>query len=120
MVDGDEIAKAAGNPVRLDRRRLVIALGARPHDDLLMLPALFWRKQGNESVVERTLLCPVEDLIRSAMRDNLAVIHRGKPIEPAGLVHVRGRDDYAHQRATRADRVDQFPELSVARADRRR
>ena len=55
MVDGDEIAEPARKPFRLDRRRLVIALGTRPHDDLLMLAALFRRQQGNEGVVERAL-----------------------------------------------------------------
>ena len=56
MVDGDEIAEPARKPFRLDRRRLVLALGARPHDDLLMLAALFRRQQRNEGVVERGLV----------------------------------------------------------------
>jgi hypothetical protein len=44
MIDRDEIAKAASEPIRLDRRGLVIARDARPHDDLLMLGALFrWK-----------------------------------------------------------------------------
>ena len=111
MVDGDEIAEPARQPFRLDCRRLVIAFGARPHDDLLMLAALFRRKQGNEGVVERALLRPGEDLLRRAMRNDLAVVHRGEPIEPARLVHVRGCDDHAHLRPTRADRIDQLPEL---------
>ena len=111
MVDGDEIAEPARKPIRLDRRRLVIALGARPHDDLLMLAALFRWKQRNEGVVERRLLRFGEDLLRCAMRDDFAVVHGGEPIEPARLVHVGGRDNHAHLRPTRADRIDQLPEL---------
>src|SRR5215470_4007272 len=53
MVDGDEFAEPTREPVRLDRRRLVLGLGTRPDDDLLMLAALFWWKQGNESFVQR-------------------------------------------------------------------
>src|SRR5262249_43623097 len=44
MVDSDEIAEPARQPLSLDSRRLVIAFRARPHDDLLMLTALFrWK-----------------------------------------------------------------------------
>ena len=39
MIDGDEIAEAARQPFGLDRRGLVLGLGARPDDDLLMLAA---------------------------------------------------------------------------------
>ena len=57
------------------------------------------------------LLRSGEDLLRRAMRDDFAVVHRGEPIEPARLVHVGGCDDHAHVRPTRADRIDQLPEL---------
>ena len=45
------------------------------------------------------------------MRDDLAIIHRGKPIEPARFVHIRRCDNHAHEWAMRADRIDQLPEL---------
>ena len=53
MIDGDEIAEPAGQALRLDGRRLVVALGARRTIDLLMLAALFLRQQGNEGLVQR-------------------------------------------------------------------
>ena len=58
MVDGDEIAEPAGQPFRLDRRRLVIAFGARRHDDLLMLAALFRRSKAMKAS-SSVLLFPV-------------------------------------------------------------
>ena len=112
MVDGDELAEPAREPVRLDRRRLVIALCTRPYDDFLMQTALFRWQQGNESVVQIGLLRFGEDLFRRALRDDLAVVHPGEPIEPARLVHVSGGDDHAHHGPTRADRIDQLPELT--------
>src|SRR3989440_7873221 len=78
MIDRDEIAKAAREPIRLDRRGLVIAGDARPDDDLLMLGALFWWKKGNEGVVQRGLFRLGEDLLRRATRDDFAVVHRGE------------------------------------------
>ena len=54
---------------------------------------------------------PVKDFLRRATRDDLAVIHRGEPIEPARFVHIRGCDNHAHEWAMRADRIDQLPEL---------
>ena len=111
MIDRDEIAKAAREPIRLDRRGLVIAGDARPDDDLLMLGALFWWKKGNEGVVQRGLFRLGEDLLRRATRDDFAVVHRGEPIEPACFVHVGGCDHHAHERTPGADRIDQLPEL---------
>ena len=111
MVNGDEVAEPAGKPIRLDRRSGVIAFGARAHDDLLMLAALFRRKERNEGVVKRRLLRFSEHLLRCAMGDDFAVVHRGEPIEPARLIHVRGRDNHAHLRSTGADGVDELPEL---------
>ena len=103
MIDGDEIAEPARQPFRLNRRRLVIAFSTWRHDDLLMLAALFRRKQCNEGIVERALFRLGENLLRRAMRDDFAVIHRGEPVEPACLVHVRGCDEHAHLLATRPD-----------------
>ena len=57
------------------------------------------------------LFRPVEDLLWRTVRDDLAVVHRGEPIEPARFVHVSGRDDHAHLRPTRPDQIDQLPEL---------
>jgi hypothetical protein len=111
MIDCYEIAEAASEPIRLDRRGLVIALHARPDDDLLMLGALFFWKKGNEGVVQRGLLRLGQDLLRRALRDHLAVVHRGEPVEPAGFVHVGGCDHHAHARTPHPDRIDQLPEL---------
>src|SRR4029077_21275048 len=111
MVNGDEIAEPAREPIRFDCWRLVIALGARSYDDFLVLAALFRRKQRYEGVVERALVRSCEDLLWRAMRDDLAVVHRCKPIEAARLVHVRGCGDHAHLRPSRADRINKLPEL---------
>src|SRR5262249_22201987 len=109
MVNSDEIAEPAGKPIRLDCRRLVIAFGAWPYNDFLMLAALFRRKQCYEGVVERGLVRSGEDLFWRAMRDDLAVVHCGKPVEPARLVHIGRRHDHAHEQATRANRIDELP-----------
>src|SRR5262249_6678920 len=111
VVDGDEIAKAAGQAIRFDRWGLISADGARTHDDFLMLGALFRWEKGNEGVIQRGLLRFGEDLLRRATRDDLAVVHGGEPVEAAGLVHISRRDDHAHGRPPRADRIDQLPEL---------
>ena len=86
-------------------------LDARPHDDLLVQSALFRRKERNEGVVKSSLLRFGEDLLRSAMRDDLAVVHGGEPIEPARLVHIRGCNNHAHLRPTRTDGINELPEL---------
>ena len=52
-----------------------------------------------------------EDLLWCALRNDLAVVHSGEPIEPARLIHIRGRDNHAHLRPAQADRIDEFPEL---------
>ena len=58
------------------------------------------------------LFCALlEDLLRCAMRDDLAVIHCGEPVEAARLVHVGRRDDHAHLRPACADGIDELPEL---------
>src|SRR5262249_56856641 len=79
VVDGDEIAKAAGQAIRFDRRGLVSADGARTHDDFLMLGALFPWKKGNEGVIERGLLRFGEDLLLRATRAALAVVPCAQP-----------------------------------------
>jgi hypothetical protein len=68
VVHGDEIAEPAGKPFCLDCRRLVIALGARPYDNLLMLAPLFRWQQCNEGIVERALFRPVKDALVAARR----------------------------------------------------
>src|SRR5262245_3882662 len=111
VVDGDEIAKAAGQAIRFDRRSLISADGAGTHDDFLMLGAFFWRQKGNEGVIQRGLLRFGDDLLRRATRDDLPIVHGGKPVEAAGLVHIGRRDNHAHGRTPGSDRIDQLPEL---------
>src|SRR6516225_8250621 len=67
VVNRNEIAKAAGQPVRLDGRGTVVAGGARAHDHLLMLRALFRWKKGDEGVVQCGLFGLRENLPRRAM-----------------------------------------------------
>src|SRR5262245_42675767 len=121
MVDRDEITESPREPLSLDRRRLVSTLSPRPHNDFLVLTAFFRWKQGNEGIVERGLFRSLKDLLRGAMRDNLAIVHRSKPIEPARLIHVRRCNNYAHEGPAQADRIDQLPELPTReRIDARR
>src|SRR5262249_6718133 len=75
-----------------------------------MLCAFFWWQKGNEGVIQRGLLRFGEDLLRRATRDDLAIVHGGKPVEAARLVHISRRDDHAHGRPPRADRCDQLPD----------
>src|SRR5262249_28061408 len=111
VVDGDEIAKPAGQTIRFDRWGLLSADGARTHDDFLMLGPLFRWGEGNEGVVQRGPLRLGADLLRRATPDGLAIVHGGKPVEAAGLVHIGRRDDHAHGRTPGSDRIDQLPEL---------
>ena len=111
MVDGDEVAEPAGKPFRLDGGRLVLGLGAWTHDDVLVHAPLFRWEESDEGIVERALFCPVENFPWRTVRDDLAVVHCGEPIEPARFVHVGGRNDHAHLWTTRPDRIDQLPEL---------
>src|ERR1700730_5005624 len=89
VVDGDEIAKAAGQAIRFDRRGFISADGARTHDDFWMLGAFFRREKGNEGVIQRGLLRFGEDLLRRATRDDLAIVHGGEAVETAGLLPIR-------------------------------
>ncbi len=74
-------------------------------------PALFRWEEGDEGIVERALFARSKNLLWRTVRDDLAVVHRGEPIEPARFVHVGGRDDHAHHWPARPDRIDQLPEL---------
>ena len=96
MIDGDEIAEPAGQPVGFDGRRLVFSLNAWPDHDLLMLAALLGREKCNERIVKRRLLCFGEDLLRRTVCNDFAVIHGRKPIEAARFVHVGRCHEHAH------------------------
>ena len=106
MIDGDEISETARQAFGFDRRCFVLTFGAWRYDDFLMMTALLRRKQRNECIVQRTLIGLGEDLLRRALRDDLAIIHRGEPIEPACLIHVCGCDDHAHHWPAFADGID--------------
>ncbi len=121
MIDGDEIAEAAGQTLRLDRGRGVLAHDPRPHHDLPVLRALGLRQQRDEGAFQRRLPRLFAEFGGRAGGDRLAVIHRHEPVEALGLLHIGGGDNDAHARAAGADRVDQVPELAAReRIDARR
>ena len=66
MVDRDEIAELAREPLRLDRRRLVRRGDARTHDHLLVQGALGLRHHRDEGVVEIGLARFGEQLLQRA------------------------------------------------------
>ena len=113
VIDGDEIAELARQPLRLDRRRLVRGGHARTHHHFLVQGALGLGHHRDEGVVEIGLAGLGEQLLQRARGDDLAVVHRHQPVEALGFVHVRGGDHHAHLRPARADRVDEVPELAA-------
>ena len=111
VVDGGEIAEAAGQVAR-DDHRLAVADAARRNVERAVPGAPPLRQQRDEGVLDawlrrsRALSSAGEPVASDA-----AVVHRDEPVEPLGLLHVGGRDDDAHAGAARAHAVDQFPEL---------
>src|SRR5262249_54612209 len=89
--------------IRCDRRGPISADRARTRDDFLMLGALFRWEKGNAGVIQRGLLRFGDDLLGRATRDDLAIVHGGKPVEAAGLVHIGRRDEHAHGRTPRIE-----------------
>ena len=121
VIDGDEIAELAREPLRLDRRRLVRRGHARTHDHLFVQGALDLGHHRDEGFIEIGLARLGEQLLQRAGGDDLAVVHPHQPVEALRLVHVGCRDDHAHLRPARADRVDEVPELAARqRIDARR
>ena len=113
VVDRDEIAKLAREPLRLDRRRLVRGGYARTHDHFLVQGALGLGHHRDEGLVEIGLARLGQQLLQRAGGDDLAVVHRHQPVEALRFVHIGGGDDDAHLRPARADRVDEVPELAA-------
>ena len=52
------------------------------------------------------------ELGRRTGREDLSIVHGHEVIETLGLFHVGGGDHHAHAGASRADAIDQLPELS--------
>ena len=111
VVDGGEAAEAPGQVLGLDRRNGVEPgrPGLQHHGPVLGL-LLGW-KEGDECGLHIGLGRPLQQLGRTAARDDVAVIHRDQPLEARGLVHVGGGDDHAHAGPPGPDRADQLPEL---------
>ena len=113
VIDGDEISEAPCKPLRLDRRCLVGAWRARPHDDLLVQRALLLREKRDEGIVEIGLARLGKDFLGRPLCDDLAVVHGGEPVETARLIHVGGCDNDAHLPPALADGIDELPELTA-------
>ena len=113
MVDRDEVAELASEPLRFDRRRLVRGGHARTHDHLLVQGALGLGHHRDEGVVEIGLARLGQQLLQRAGGDDLGVVHRHQPVEALRFVHIGGGDNDAHLRPARADRVDEVPELAA-------
>ncbi|MCY1483927.1 hypothetical protein D9M68_175120 [compost metagenome] len=115
MIDGDELAEAAGQVVGLDGD-LRRTLGAHPRRDHQRVVAGTpgFRQQRDERRFQRVAAGLRADLGRAAGGQHAAGVHRHQVVEALGLLHVGGGDDHAHARAAGADALDQLPEL-VAR-----
>ena len=112
VIDGGEGAKALGETFGFDRRRSWLRHTRRDLQSLVSLPLLLW-EHSDERCFEGLGTCVRSDLGRRARRNDVAVIHGGKPVELLGFLHVGGRDEDTHLRTPLTDAIDQFPELTA-------
>ncbi len=113
MVDGDELAEAAGQAFGLDRRHVAVAREAWAHDHLSVLGTLFLGQQGDEGSLEGRLAGLRKELGDLPGGNHPAVIHGREPVEAFRLVHVGSGHDDAHLRPPGPNGVDQVPELTA-------
>ncbi len=109
-VDCREVAEAAGQVARSDHG-LVAGDTRRNLQPLVPGAAVLWH-QRDESVFHGLRVRLRLDLGRRTGREDLSIVHGHEVIETLGFFHVRRGDDHAHADASRADAIDQLPELS--------
>src|SRR5512145_3482133 len=112
MIHGRERAKALGETFGFDRRRSRLRHTRWNLQSLVSLPLLLW-EHSDERCFEGLGTCARSDLGWRARRDDMAVIHGGKPVELLGFLHIGGRDKDTHLRTPLTDAIDQFPELAA-------
>ena len=110
IVDGREVAEAAGKITGYNDGR---AIGRRTlwNDEGCAAATKLARKQCNEGVLQARSSGFSLEFLRRAGRDDFAGIHRDKPIEALGLLHIGGCGQEAHARVPFPDPFGQFPEL---------
>ncbi len=110
VVDGDEVAKAHGQPTGFDGD-LFLAVVARRDYHCRMRLALRFRQQGDKRLLQR-LTAGLRFQLRSGTgRQHLAGVHRHQPVKALSLFHVGGSHQYAHLRLALTNAVDKLPEL---------
>ncbi len=87
--------------------------GARRNDKVLMALAFFFGQQPYKRGLKVIGPGALQNLVRCAACQHLAVIHRNQLVETGGFIHIGGCDQHGHAALGFADLVDQFPELST-------
>ena len=114
IVDGCEAAETASQSFGFDGDALVIQLKGWNLQGLVGFP-FGLGEQADEGGIQLQSACAVKQLLRAAGRQHLAGVHRYQPVEPHGLVHIGGGDQYTHAGPLMADALDQLPELAAGK-----
>ncbi len=86
--------------------------GSPGRDHQLGVPrALLFRQQGDEALLQILRARPLHQLGRRSRRQHAPGVHGHDPVPLLRLVHVGGGNDDAHAGASRANLVDERPEL---------
>ena len=110
-VDGNEVAKAHGQPLGFDGDIVRAVLRQRRNDNRLVSALFLFREQADECLFQVRAACSCQQFLRRTGGEDLAVVDGGEPVEALCLIHVGGGHDHAHAGAVGADAFDQIPEL---------
>ena len=110
-VDGNEVAKAHGQPLGFDGDIVRAVLRQRRNDNRLVSALFLFREQADECLFQVRAACSCQQFLRRTGGEDLAVVDGGQPVEALCLIHVGGGHDHAHAGAVGADAFDQIPEL---------
>ena len=110
-VDGNEVAKAHGQPLGFDGDIVRAVLRQRRNDNRLVSALFLFREQADECLFQVRAVCCLQQFLRRTGGEDLAVVDGGEPVEALCLIHVGGSHDHAHAGAVGADALDQIPEL---------
>ena len=110
-VDGNEVAKAHGQPLGFDGDIVRAVLRQRRNDNRLVSALFLFREQADECLFQVRAVCCLQQFLRRTGGEDLAVVDGGQPVEALGLIHVGRGHNHAHAGAIGADTVNQIPEL---------